>query len=105
MDYGKHKYAQQTEQAKQRKQQPKNVVKEIKLTPRIEQHDIDVKKKRTQEFLDSNFSVRVSMFFKGRENNYKAHGLKIIEMFKLDGYNHTDIRQEGNVISMTLTKA
>jgi len=104
LDYGKFKYSQHKKLVELKKKQPKHVVKEIKLTPRIEQHDVDIKIKRTKELLDDNCTVRVSMFFKGRENNYKVNGLKILEMFKMQGYNNTEIKQEGNVISMTLTK-
>lgn len=104
MDYGKFRYTQQKKQAELRKRQPKNVLKEIKLTPRIEQHDIEIKVRRAKEFLEDNCSVRVSMSFRGRENNYKPQGIKILEQFKIEGYHSTDVRAEGNIISIILGK-
>jgi translation initiation factor IF-3 len=104
MDYSKHKYEQKKKLSEQKKKQQKNVVKEIRLTPRIEQHDIDIKIRRAKEFLEDNCNVRVSMSFKGRENNYKEHGKKIMEQFIIPGYNHTGIKTDGNIMSVTLGK-
>ena len=105
MDYGKYRYEQQKKQANAKKNQPKNIIKEIRLSPRIEKHDIEIKIRKIKEFISDNATVRVSMNFKGRENSHKDIGLKIIEEFKhIPGTNASEINFMGNQISLVLTK-
>jgi translation initiation factor IF-3 len=106
MDYGKFKYEQHKKQVEAKKKQPKNIVKEIKLTPRIEKHDIEIKVRKTLEFIKADCTVRVSISFRGRENTHKEIGYKIIENFKnLPGVETSETSSFGNQISLTLTKA
>ena len=106
MNYGKYKYEQHKKQNEAKKKQPKNVVKEIRLTPRIEKHDIDIKLKKISEFIKDNNTVRVSMNFKGRENAHKDVGIKVMENFKnIPGINSSEFNFMGNQISIILTKA
>ena len=102
LDYGKYKY----EMAKKNKekQQSKVEVKEVRLTPRIDQHDIDIKKKQIMKWLDDHCKVVVSVHFKGRERAYKEQGFKILENFKIEGASIIGPTSEGNQISITLTK-
>jgi len=106
MDYGKHKYQQQKKINESKKKQPKNIIKEVRLTPRIEQHDIKIKLAKIDQFIDDNCTVRVSMNFKGRENAHKEIGIKILEAFKtIPGTTVSELGLMGNQISLTLTKA
>jgi translation initiation factor IF-3 len=104
IDYGKFRYELTKKQQAAKKQQPKNVTKEIRLTPRIEKHDIDIKINQVKKFLDENYKVQVSVYFKGRENHHKDIGLKILENFKLPEANIAYPRNEGNSVSIVLTK-
>lgn len=104
-NYGKFKYKQLKEEAESRKKQPKNVIKEIKLSPRIDTHDVEIKMRKVQELLNDNFSVKVLMQFKGRENTHREVGIKILENFKKINANVSSYQYEGNTIFLNLTKA
>lgn len=105
IDYGKYKYKQDKKLADAKKKQPKHVIKEIRLTPRIEQHDVDIKVRKAKTFLEEGCTVKVSMNFKGRENTHKDIGVKIMDNFKFEEANVSAIKYEGNTIFLILTKA
>jgi len=67
MDYGKFKYDQKKKEHDSRKRQHKVQVKEIRLRPKIGQHDIDYKMKKAIEFLENGDKVQLNMLFRGRE--------------------------------------
>lgn len=104
MDYGKFKYKQIKEEAESRKKQPKNTIKEIKLSPRIDKHDIEIKMRKAQELLDDDFQVKILMQFRGRENSHKDVGIKVLEQFKALKANISSYKFEGNTIFLNLTK-
>lgn len=82
MDYGKYKY----EEAKREKEAKKNQktinVKEVRMTPNIEEHDLNVKARRAIEFLGNGDKVKVSIRFRGREMGHKDAGRKVLEDFQ-----------------------
>lgn len=104
MDYDKYKYEQKKKQAAQKKQQPKNIIKQIRLTPRIDIHDIGIKLKQVQKFLDDNYKVQVSVSFKGREAQHKELGFKVLEHFQIQGANIIGPKTENNYVFMILSK-
>lgn len=67
MDYGKFKYEQTQKAKKAKKHAAVIVIKEIKLRPKIESHDFEVKKKHVIRFLKSGAKVKVTIMFRGRE--------------------------------------
>lgn len=67
MDYGKFKYQQRKKQQQARKKQRVVQVKEIRLRPKIEKHDLEVKLRRASRFLDDGDKVQFNMFLRGRE--------------------------------------
>ena len=67
MDYGKYRYQEEKKQKEQRKNQVKIVVKEIKLSVKIAENDIDYKVKHAREFLEKGFHVKFRVFLRGRE--------------------------------------
>ncbi|WP_077367187.1 translation initiation factor IF-3 [Anaerosalibacter sp. Marseille-P3206] len=81
MDYGKYKY----ELAKKEKEAKKNQrvinVKEVRLTPNIETHDLNVKAKRAVEFLKDGDKVKVSVRFRGRELGHTEKGKEVLSEF------------------------
>jgi translation initiation factor IF-3 len=106
LDYGKYKYQQHKKQMEAKKKQPKNVVKEIRLSPRIDPHDIQIKINQISEFIKSDYTVRVSMNFKGRENTHKNIGIQIMETFKtIPGTTYSELTSIGNQIILTLVKS
>lgn len=70
MDYGQLKYQEKKRTQEAKKKQAVVKVKEIKIRPKIEAHDFDVKVKQILQFLDEGCKVRVIIRFKGREVVY-----------------------------------
>ena len=70
MDYGKYLYEQSKKQAEAKKKQTVIEVKEIKLRPKTEKHDIDFKVKNIRKFLENKNKVKVTVRFRGREIVY-----------------------------------
>nr|WP_313885213.1 translation initiation factor IF-3 [Clostridium sp. DJ247] len=81
MDYSKFLY----EQAKKEKENKKNQkvvdIKEIRLSPNIEEHDINIKANNAKKFLSNENKVKVSIRFRGRQNNYTSVGNKVFDIF------------------------
>ncbi|SCL94962.1 Translation initiation factor IF-3 [Sporanaerobacter sp. PP17-6a] len=81
MDYGKYKYELAKKEKEARKNQKVINVKEIRLTPSIETHDLHVKAKRAMEFLQSGDKVKVSIRFRGRELGHTDIGKEVLDKF------------------------
>ncbi len=67
MDYGKYRYEQSRREREARKRQKVVNVKEIRLTPKIETHDFQVKVRQALKFLEGGDKVKVTVRFRGRE--------------------------------------
>lgn len=70
MDYGKYRYEQSKKEADARKKQSVVEIKEIKLRPKTEKHDLDFKIRNIRKFLAQNNKVKVTLRFRGREIVY-----------------------------------
>lgn len=84
MDYGKYKY--QKEQAKKaaRKKQVNINVREIKLRPKIGDHDFETKKGHVERFLKGGDKVKVTIMFRGREVQHPDLGEKLLRRLSDD---------------------
>jgi translation initiation factor IF-3 len=82
MDYGKFRYQQSKKVQVSKKSQTVIQVKEIRLRPKTEEHDLEVKIKHVRKFLDQHNKVKISMMFRGREIAYTDIGRKIMEDIK-----------------------
>ena len=81
MDFGKFKY----DQSKSSKQVQKvRKIKEVKLRPKTEKHDFDVKLRRVRGFLEEGHKVLVTMVFKGREQRHPDLGREVLMRFYAD---------------------
>jgi translation initiation factor IF-3 len=67
MDYSKFRFEQSKKEKEARKKQRTIDIKEIRLTPNIDKHDIDVKAKKAIEFLKGGDKVKITIRFRGRE--------------------------------------
>lgn len=67
MDYGKFKYEQSKRERDARKKQKSVELKELRLRPKIDQHDFEVKTKSARRFLEEGHKVKVAVRFRGRE--------------------------------------
>ena len=80
IDFGKTLYERKKKQAESKKHQKVIQVKEIKVRPKIGEHDFDTKMNRAIEFLKEGKRVKVSLWFRGRENVLKEkHGGELFE--------------------------
>ncbi|UCD36574.1 MAG: translation initiation factor IF-3 [Nitrospiraceae bacterium] len=76
MDYGKYRY----QQAKKHSTKHKTItVKEVKVRPQINEHDLQFKMRNARKFLEHGNKVKVTMFFRGREIVHKDLGQKVID--------------------------
>ncbi|MDE3017744.1 MAG: translation initiation factor IF-3 [Nitrospirota bacterium] len=67
MDHGKYKYELQKKEHQSRKHQKSTQVKEIKLRPRTDKHDLEIKIRQVKEFLADGNKTKVTVTFRGRE--------------------------------------
>jgi translation initiation factor IF-3 len=84
IDYGKLRYHQEKKEKESKKAQVQIKVKEIKLKPNIDTHDLETKLKHARDFLSKGNKVRVSIMFRGREMLHIDLGQKVVEAFCQD---------------------
>ena len=70
MDYGKYRYELNKKQQEAKKKQSVIEIKEIKLRPKTEKHDLEFKLKNIRKFLEQNNKVKITLRFRGREIVY-----------------------------------
>ena len=81
LDYGKFRYEQQKKEKMAKKNQHVTEIKEIRLSPSIEDHDVDVKAKTAIKFLQDGDKLKVSLRFRGRERDYTQLGYEVMQKF------------------------
>lgn len=109
MDYGRFKYEQAKRENEARKNQKTTDLKEIRLSPRTDDHDLQVKIRKAEEFLGDGDKVKVSVRLRGRENAHPELGRqlldKIVEALKHAAVVERPPIMEARIISMILSKA
>ncbi|MDO5046497.1 translation initiation factor IF-3 [Campylobacter sp.] len=107
MDYGKFRYQQEKKQKEAKKKQKIIDVKEIKLSVKIAQNDINYKVKHALEFLEEGKHVKFRVFLKGREMATPEAGVvmleKVWEMIKEAGNRDKEPMIEGRYVNMLVT--
>jgi translation initiation factor IF-3 len=78
MDFGKYKYWQKKKLQESRKKSHVSEIKELRLRPKIDDHDLEVKIKKAREFIDDGHKVIINVFFKGREMAHKEFGYQLL---------------------------
>jgi translation initiation factor IF-3 len=81
MDYGKFRFEQAKKQKEAKKNQKVITLKEVRLSPTIDKHDLDVKAKSAIGFLKDGDKVKVSLRFKGRQMTHTDQGLHVMNDF------------------------
>jgi translation initiation factor IF-3 len=106
MDYGKYKYEQARKARESKKKQHQVKVKEIKLRPKIEDHDFNFKAGHARRFLGEGNKVKVTMRFRGREMTHTELGASVLDRFAqlLSDVGHIEEapRLEGRNMSLVL---
>ena len=107
LDYEKYKYELQKKEKEAKKKQKTTQVKEIRLSTFIEDHDIMVKAKTGSKFLKDGDKLKVSLRFRGRERDYVARGMEVMNKFAEAVSEVGDIDKkpsfEGRSLTMILT--
>ena len=81
MNYGKYKFEQAKREKESRKNQKTFELKELRVTPNIDQHDFEFKAKNARRFLEDGNKVKVTVRFRGRELNYVKAGEETLNEF------------------------
>ncbi|MBG9981690.1 translation initiation factor IF-3 [Aerococcaceae bacterium DSM 111020] len=81
MDYGKYRYELQKKEKEQRKNQRVQSVKEVRLSPSIEDHDYQTKLRQAIKFLEKGDKVKATIRFRGRAITHKGLGQDVLEDF------------------------
>jgi len=90
LDYSKFKFDMMKKAKEAKKKQKVAEIKEVRLSPNIDKHDLEVKAKMASKFIANGDKVKVSMRFRGRELNFVEQGKEIMHSF-------TDMVEESQV--------
>lgn len=107
MDWGKFRYEREKKIKKQKAHSKAKETKEVRISLKIEKHDLETKQKHAQEFLEKGHIVRISLFLKGRENifvdNAKKHLLEFVQ--SINAKPITQMEKNRNILSIIVTKS
>jgi len=108
MDFGKFIYEQKKKEKISKKKQHTVVVKEIRLRPKTDTHDLNFKLKHARSFLEQKNKVKFTVQFRGREMAYKNFGVQLLERIEeaLDDIAKVEgpKKSEGRFMSMVMAK-
>lgn len=79
LNYGKYKYEQTRKEREARKSQKTQALKEMRLKPKIGEHDLEFKTRLIQNFLQDGDKVKVTVNFRGRENAHPELGRAVLD--------------------------
>jgi translation initiation factor IF-3 len=107
MDYGKYRYQLQKKEKDARKKQKVQTLKEMKMRPKIDEHDYDFKVRAIKNFLEEGHRVKVSVFFRGREMSFLSKGEEVLNRVVAEceglGKNEGTPKMEGRYMRIMLT--
>ena len=106
MDYGKYKYEASKKEQEARKKTKAFQLKEIKLRPHTDEHDLNTKIKSLRKFLEKKNRVKLTLMYRGREFAYQETGiellLRIAEEVKDLGAIEQEAKKEGRNATMVI---
>lgn len=108
LDYGKYRYEQTKREREAHKSQKVVSIKELRLRPKIGDHDLETKSKQAREFLEEGHKVKMTVLFKGRENLHPDIGRQVldqmIEFLKDAAVIEQPPRMEGRNMTLVIAK-
>jgi translation initiation factor IF-3 len=108
LDYGKYRYEQTKRERDAHKTQKVISVKELRLRPKIGDHDLEVKSKQAKVFLEEGHKVKMTVLFRGRENLHPDIGRQVlnemIDLLKDSATIEQPPKMEGRNMTMVLSK-
>jgi translation initiation factor IF-3 len=106
MDYGKFKYENAQKAREARRNQTNVIIKEMKLRPKIDQHDYATKKGHVVRFLRAGDKVKITIMFRGREQHRPELGFRLLQKLAEDvqdlGFVESAPKQDGRNMIMVL---
>jgi len=106
MDYGKFKYENAQKAREARRNQTNVVIKEMKLRPKIDQHDYATKKGHVVRFLQQGDKVKITIMFRGREQHRPELGYRLLQKLAEDvtelGFVESSPKQDGRNMVMVI---
>jgi translation initiation factor IF-3 len=106
MDYGKYRFEESKKEHERKKKQAIVVVKEVKLRPKTEDHDLNYKVKRLKSFIQESFKVKVTIMFRGREITHPEQARllmdKLMELVGDDALVEQPAKFEGRNMTLIL---
>jgi translation initiation factor IF-3 len=106
LDYGKYRYQINKKAQEARKKQRVIQVKEVKFRPKTDEHDYEFKKNNIIRFLSRGKKVKATVIFRGRENQHRDIGYRILKRIREEvgeyGLVESEPRQEGPFLDMIL---
>jgi translation initiation factor IF-3 len=107
IDFGHFRYEQQKKEKKAKKSFKGHIIKELKMSPNISEHDYQVKIKSATKFLEKGYKVKATLQFRGREITHPELGEEKIKKFVDDmkniGVPDGDISKTGKFLIVILT--
>ncbi len=105
LDYGKFRYEISKKEKDSKKKQHVIVLKEIRLRPRTEDHDLEFKIKHARKFIEQKNKVKFTVMFRGREMAYKEFGEKLLDRVveKLEDIAKVEMDKKFEGRSLTMT--
>jgi translation initiation factor IF-3 len=106
MDFGKYRYQLNKKAQESRRKQKQIVIKEVKFRPKTDEHDYQFKKNNIHRFITKANKVKVSVMFRGRENQHREIGRRILERIRSEleeiAIVESEPRQEGPFLFMMM---
>ncbi len=106
MDFGKYKYELTKKKQEAKRKQKSSQIKEIKVRPKTDDHDLETKVRHIEKFISKNDKVKITLFFRGREVVLKEQANQVLEKIVAMTESFAQVEQhpkfEGRVITMLL---
>lgn len=103
MDYGKFRYDQSRKERESRRHQHVIELKEVRIRPKIDEHDLETKGRQAAKFLDAGDKVKVTVLFRGREMAHPDIGKALLDQMAEMLRNHGVIEQPPRLEGRTMT--
>ncbi len=102
MDYGRFKYEQTKKQQEAKKKQTTFQVKEIKVRPKTDTHDLEIKIGRIEKFIAKKDKVKVTVMFRGREITLTQKGRELLSKIAEETREYAVVEQESRMEGRTM---
>ncbi|MFQ5827426.1 MAG: translation initiation factor IF-3, partial [Dehalococcoidia bacterium] len=83
LDYGRYKFEQSKKERQARRGHRAGMVRELRVRPKIKEHDLEAKARQVRRLLGEGDKVKVTIVFRGRENSHPDLGWKVLQQLSL----------------------